>query len=233
MTPRDAWNMGCETEERINCPPEDGPDYDFGAATIIATDREGRDLLLAGQKSGAVYALDLGKQGELVWQRKLGRGGIQGGVHFGMARDGDVLYVPMSDFDGGPRWPGTPYPGMFAVDIATGETLWYTPTEDRCRGREYCQPGISAAASSLPGGVLAGAMDGVLRAYDRASGKVLWAFDTAGEFSSTDGGTATGGSMGGATGPVLSGDMLFVNSGYGIYFHMPGAVLLAFGPREP
>jgi polyvinyl alcohol dehydrogenase (cytochrome) len=28
---------------------------------------------------------------------------------------------------------------------------------------------------------------------------------------------------------VFKDDMLFVNSGYGIYFHMPGNVLLAFG----
>jgi hypothetical protein len=26
--------------------------------------------------------------------------------------------------------------------------------------------------------------------------------------------------------------MIFVNSGYGIYLHMPGNVLLAFGKRE-
>ncbi|GAB5413959.1 MAG: PQQ-binding-like beta-propeller repeat protein [Congregibacter sp.] len=232
MTAKDAWNMGCETSERINCPPEDGPDYDFGAATIIATTSDDRDLLLAGQKSGHVHALDLSKNGELVWQRKLGKGGIQGGVHFGMARDGDVLYVPMSDFDGGPRWPGTPYPGMFAVNIATGEVLWYKQTEDVCNGREFCQPGLSAAATSLPGGVIGGAMDGVLRAYDKESGEVIWQFDSAREFTSTAGGTARGGSFGGATGPVLSGDMMFVNSGYGIYFHMPGGVLLGFGPAE-
>ena len=52
------------------------------------------------------------------------------------------------------------------------------------------------------------------------------------EFPTTDGATGQGGSMGGATGPVPSGDMLFVNTGYGIYFHMPGAVLLAFGPKD-
>ena len=27
--------------------------------------------------------------------------------------------------------------------------------------------------------------------------------------------------------------MIFVNSGYGIYLHMPGNVLLAFGKRTP
>ena len=83
MTAGDAWNMGCETAARINCPPEDGPDFDFGAATIIARDGEGRDVLLAGQKSGHVYALDLSRRGAARWRRKLGRGGIQGGVHFG------------------------------------------------------------------------------------------------------------------------------------------------------
>jgi polyvinyl alcohol dehydrogenase (cytochrome) len=232
MTPGDAWNMGCETEARINCPPEDGPDYDFGAATIIATTPGGRDLLLAGQKSGEVFALDPDRDGEILWRQKLGRGGIQGGVHFGMAVDGDTLYVPMSDFDGGPRWPGTPRPGMFALNIATGGVHWYTPAADRCEAREFCQPGISAPASSLPGGVVAGAMDGWLRAYDGRTGEVLWEYDTAVEFDTLGGGRAHGGSFGGASGPVFSGDMLFVNSGYGIYFHMPGNVLLAFGPRD-
>ena len=232
MTPRDAWNMGCETEARINCPPEDGPDFDFGAATIIARDRDGRDVLLAGQKSGHVYALDLSERGALRWRRKLGRGGIQGGVHFGMALHEHTLYVPMSDFDGGPRWPGIAKPGMFALDITTGDTLWYTAHDEHCRGRVFCQPGISAPATSIPGGVLAGAMDGVLRAYAADTGEVVWAFDTARQFAATNGALALGGSMGGASGPVPSGDMLFVNSGYGIYFHMPGAALLAFGPKN-
>jgi len=233
MTPGDAWNMGCETPERINCPPEDGPDYDFGAATIIATTSSGRDLIVAGQKSGHVHALDPDNGGKLVWQEKLGRGGIQGGVHFGMAIDGDTVYVPMSDFDGGSRWPGVAKPGMFALELATGKTLWYTETEDQCNGREFCQPGISAAASSLKGGVVAGAMDGKLRVYDHGTGKVIHTFDSTTSFETLDGGQAHGGSFGGASGPVFSGNMMFINSGYGIYFHMPGNVLLAFGPKDP
>jgi polyvinyl alcohol dehydrogenase (cytochrome) len=233
MTAGDAWNMGCETEDRINCPGEDGPDYDFGAATILVRTAAGRELLLAGQKSGEVFALDPDANGAIVWRRQLGRGGIQGGVHFGMAVEGDVLYVPMSDFEAGPRWPGKPYPGMYAVDIPTGEVLWFTPTEDRCAGRDYCQPGLSAAASAVPGAVVAGAMDGVLRAYDRTTGAVIWEHDSVREYATTDGGQARGGSFGGGAGPVFKDGMLFVNSGYGIYFHMPGNVLLAFGLREP
>lgn len=228
MTDGDAWNMGCETKERVNCPPEDGPDYDFGAATIIATNIAGKDIVLAGQKSGEVFGLDPDQGGKILWRKKLGKGGIQGGIHFGMSVSGDTLYVPMSDFDGGPRWPGVGYPGMFAVDITSGEQIWFTPANDICEGREFCQPGLSAAASSIPGAAVAGAMDGHLRAYDSKSGRVLWDFDTATRFETLNGNKANGGSMGGATGSVFHQDMLFVNSGYGIYFHMPGNVLLAF-----
>lgn len=232
MTVGDAWNMGCEAEDKSNCPPENGPDYDFGAATILASNEDGRDIILAGQKSGEVFGLDPDQQGRVLWKRKLGRGGIQGGVHFGMAVDGDVLYVPMSDFDGGPRWPGTPRPGMYALDITTGNQQWFTPADDICAGRDSCDPGLSAAATAIPGAVIAGAMDGHLRAYDRETGRVLWDFDTAREFTTLSGVTAQGGTIGGGAGAVPKNGKLFINSGYGIYYHMPGNVLLAFGLPE-
>lgn len=232
MTAADAWNMGCETEEKINCPPENGPDYDFGAATILARSGAGRELILAGQKSGDVYALDPDQNGKIIWQRKLGRGGIQGGVHFGMAVDGDTVYVPISDFDGGPRWPGTPRPGMYALDLETGATLWSKPATDVCEGREFCQPGLSAAATAIPGGVVAGAMDGHLRVYDKLTGKILLDIDTAVPYRTLNGLSANGGSFGGGAGPVFKNGMMFLSSGYGIYFHMPGNVLLAYGPAS-
>jgi polyvinyl alcohol dehydrogenase (cytochrome) len=134
----------------------------------------------------------------------------------------------MSDFYGGPRWPGKPHPGMFAVDLRTGEKLWFTETIDVCDGREYCDPGLSAASSAIEGGVLGGAMDGRMRAYDRDTGEVLWEFNALQQFDAVGGGTAYGGSFSGAAGPVLDGDMMFMTSGYGIYFHMPGNALLAF-----
>ena len=233
VTEGDAWNIACELEEDANCPEEDGPDYDFGAATIVARTSDGRDVVLAGQKSGKVYALDPDRDGALLWERKLGRGGIQGGVHFGMAVAGDAFYVPMSDFYGGPRWPGEARPGMYRLDVATGETAWFHAHEDTCGERKHCQPGISAPASAIDGAVLAGAMDGVLRAYDAGSGELLWSFDTVRRFEALGGHEGRGGSFGGAAGPVFAEGMLYVNSGYGIYEHMPGNVLLAFGPKAP
>jgi polyvinyl alcohol dehydrogenase (cytochrome) len=231
----DAWNVACMVKDNPNCPDEDGPDLDFGASTILARDRNGRDLLLAGQKSGDVYALDPQRRGEPVWHRKVGRGGIQGGVHFGMATDGERLYVPISDMRDehadGKTYRDPARPGLYALDLTTGEPLWSQPADDVCAGREFCDPGISAAITAIPGAVIAGHMDGRLRAHEAATGRVLWEFDSTRDVRTTDGGTARGGSFGGGAGPVIRDGMLFAASGYGIYFHMPGNVLLAFAPR--
>jgi polyvinyl alcohol dehydrogenase (cytochrome) len=79
----------------------------------------------------------------------------------------------------------------------------------------------------IPGAVFSGAVDGRLRAYSTSDGKVLWEFDTEQEFTGVNGAKGKGGAMDGA-GPTISGGMLFVGSGYGIWGGMPGNVLLAF-----
>jgi polyvinyl alcohol dehydrogenase (cytochrome) len=67
----------------------------------------------------------------------------------------------------------------------------------------------------------------MLRAYSAATGDALWEYDTTHEVRSVSGEMAHGGSMGGG-GPVVANGMVYANSGYGLYFHMPGNVLLAF-----
>jgi polyvinyl alcohol dehydrogenase (cytochrome) len=233
-TSGDAWNVGCMLQN-ANCPKEDGPDVDFGAASILTTLPDGTDVLLAGQKSGDVYAVRP-EDGSLRWHRKVGRGGIQGGVHFGMALDGNTLYVPISDMtgveaEGSNKSKGEPRAGMHALNATTGELLWSTLADDRCQGLQYCEPGISAAVTAIPGGVIAGHMDGRLRAYDQATGKVLWETQTRQPFQTVNGVPAAGGSMGGGSGPVVQNGRLLVNSGYGVYFHLPGNVLLVYSPE--
>ncbi len=83
--------------------------------------------------------------------------------------------------------------------------------------------------SAIEGAVFSGSVDGHLRAYSSETGKILWDFDTAREFPAVNGGTAKGGSMD-AAGPVISGGMLYVMSGYGQWGGMPGNALLAFRP---
>ena len=79
----------------------------------------------------------------------------------------------------------------------------------------------------MPGVVFSGALDGHLRAYDAASGKVVWDVDTTGAHTTVNGVPANGGGMNGP-GATVAGGMLFVSSGYGSIGFMPGNVLLAF-----
>lgn len=229
MVKGDAWNVACMIKDNPNCPVENGPDVDFGAGTILAKLPSGREILLAGQKNGVVYALDVDRNGRVLWQTRVGRGGIQGGVHFGMALEDQTVFVPISDMkdehDGRPARPGKP--GLYALDIATGAQRWGTPADDVCGTLQFCDPGISAAITATPGLVFAGHMDGRFRAYDSRTGKVVFEYDSRQEVETVSGARARGGSFGGA-GAVVRDGYVVVNSGYGLYFHMPGNVLLAF-----
>ncbi len=229
-TENDAWNVACMLPDaRENCPEEDGPDYDFGAGTMLVESNDGQ-ILIAGQKSGEAFGIDP-SNGELLWRNRLGRGGIQAGIHFGMAANDGVVFVPISDFDDDQEHELPARPGMFALSAATGEVLWHTPHENLCGDRADCDPGISAPATATDSAVFAGGMDGMLRAYDSATGDVIWSFDTARDYDALGGAAGLGGSVGGSSGPVIRDGMLYMTSGYGMYFHMPGNVLLAFGPR--
>ena len=100
--------------------------------------------------------------------------------------------------------------------------------EDQCgEAREFCDPGISAPVSASDGVVYAGHLDGMLRAYDEVTGEVLWQYDTTAEHTGTNGLVGRGGGMSGA-GPTVAAGHLIVNSGYGLYFHEPGNLLLVF-----
>jgi polyvinyl alcohol dehydrogenase (cytochrome) len=233
MLAGDAWNVACMMQGNANCPGENGPDVDVAAGTILTTLPTGKEVLLAGQKNGVVYAIDPDARGKVLWQMRVGRGGIQGGVHFGMALEAQRLFVPISDLkDGhdGRRYDMAGKPGLYALDPADGRIMWSAAAQDVCNGRSFCDPGISAAVTATPGVVFAGHMDGVLRAYDSATGQVIWKFDATGGVKTVSGTTAHGGSFGGP-GPVVRDGYVVVNSGYGLYFHMPGNVLLVFAAR--
>ncbi len=226
-TADDVWNSACDTTTPENCPVENGPDFDFGGATVVVdTTTHGR-LVIAGQKSGFVHALDP-KNGSVVWQTRVGRGGIQGGIHFGIAASGETLLIPISDMADGRAYPNPDKPGMHALDANTGKILWSTLHEDRCAGRLHCHPGISQVPTVIGDLVIAGSMDGVARAYAIDTGAVIWELDTSQQdFNSTLGTLTRGGSMSGGAGPVADNGLLLLSSGYSLYNHMPGNLLLA------
>lgn len=225
----DAWNVGC-LMNTTDCPDPSGPDFDIaGGGTMLVTLPSGKDLLLAGTKSGTAFAMDPDRHDGAVWSRTVGRGGVQGGIQFGMASDGQRVYVPISDhvMQGEPKYPGVPKPGLYGLDAASGALLWSHPAADRCNGNALCSPGILAAVTSIPGVVFAGYMDGAVRAHAAATGEVLWDYDTRAPVTTLSGATAHGGSIGGS-GPVAYQGTLYVNSGYSLYGHLPGNVLYAF-----
>ena len=71
-------------------------------------------------------------------------------------------------------------------------------------------------------------MDGHIRAFSTADGKLLWDFDTQRTYRTVNNVPAKGGSLDGA-GPVVVGGMMFVNSGYPRFGGAAGNALLAFG----
>jgi polyvinyl alcohol dehydrogenase (cytochrome) len=220
FTAGDVYLTGCRAGNP-NCPEVNGPDVDFGSPPMLVN-AAGRDMLVIGQKSGWAFAIDAA-DGREVWRYRAGQGGLLGGIEWGAAADSTNAYFAVSDVT-------HPQPGgLHAVNLATGQRAWFAPpVAPACARGTGCNAAQSAAVTAIPGAVLSGAFDGVLRAYSTADGTPLWQFDTNREFDTLNGVPARGASIG-AGGPAVAGGMVYVGSGYGAFLGRPGNVLLAFG----
>jgi polyvinyl alcohol dehydrogenase (cytochrome) len=225
----DAWNASCgPRNNRINCPAEDGPDFDFGAPPVLVTLPGGKDMILAGQKSGMVYGLDPDDGGRIVWQQRAGMGGYNGGIHWGMASDGRTLFVGIADTPGHQTPTGPPRPGLHAFDVATGKPLWSRIEPPTCDQPTFaCQTALSAPLTLTGELVFAGAHNGLLRVYSAHDGGSLWTFNTRRAFETVNGVKGIGGTIDSA-GAVVAGGRVIVNSGYDKFGEIPGNVLLVF-----
>ncbi len=92
--------------------------------------------------------------------------------------------------------------------------------------------GLSGAATVVDGAVLAGSLDGFLRAFDAATGELLFQYDTSRDFDTANGVPGKGGSIDNAS-IVAANGYVFVNSGYGLFpTQTPGNVFLAFRVKK-
>jgi polyvinyl alcohol dehydrogenase (cytochrome) len=234
-TPNDIFLTGCMSDPNgPNCPPDYSinKDWDFGAAIMLAQRSDGSDVVLAGQKNGVIWALDP-DTGELVWNTKVGPGGAMGGIHWGMAFDGQRIFAG-NNMSTGPTADGAA-PGLHALDVNTGNILWSYLHKPDCSGDRRqelrnCDSsyGMSAATLLVDGAVVQGSNDGFVKVFDAVRGEPLFSFDTARSFDTINGVEGHGGSIDNFSIWAANG-MLFVQSGYGLG-GTPGNILLAFKP---
>ena len=226
ITKEDVFNGICVGQ------PGCGPDADFASSPILVRTSDGRELLLAGQKSGLVWALDPEKKGEIVWSARVGKGALNGGVQWGMTADGTHVFAQVSDLErsraGVNRKAGG---GLTALRIDDGKQEWHvTPEVCADDAPPGCSPAQPGAITSIPGAVFATSSDGHLRAYTSEDGQLLWDFNTMRDFDTVDGVKANGGSIDGP-GPVVVNGMVFMTSGYPRNGGIAGNVLLMFAPE--
>jgi polyvinyl alcohol dehydrogenase (cytochrome) len=229
QTENDIWNGTCRRNDReaAACPDADSPDVDFSVSPVLVKTASGRSLLIAGNKSGMIWALDPDQQGKTIWEQQAGKGSSGGGVLWGLAVDGERIFVPNGFFDAkSPDSSG----GMAALDLQNGHPIWSTGNPP-CADRKLCKPSHAAAVTAIPGAVFSGTMDGQFYAYSADTGKILWRFNSVRDYSTVNGVTAKGGSMSNSGATVVDG-MLYVESGYSHHGAIiPGNVLLAFSPN--
>ncbi|MFN8625693.1 MAG: PQQ-binding-like beta-propeller repeat protein [Candidatus Binatia bacterium] len=231
LTPSDAFNAACVLTGSANCPESKGDDVDIGASPVLVRRAGGPDILLVGQKSGVLYALDPQRRGKLLWERRLGKGGMTGGILWGLATDGQRAYAAIQDLD----LPNNRADGSInAVDVATGTLLWRTANPpDACKDRpKGCFTGMTAPITAMPGVVFEGSLDGHLRAFNAETGSVMWDFDAVRDFTGLNGMVGRGGSISYA-GVTLAHGFAYQTTGYSSFGSgMAGNVFIAFTPAK-
>lgn len=206
------------------CPPDPGPDWDFGNSPILETLPDGKRVLVAADKGGLVAAVDPDNNGALLWKTDLAEpnGGTAIQIMWGGAADGDNVYYSLKAG------------GVAAVRLADGQRAWTTridPAVIPSEAGKRLRRGLEAAVTAIPGVVFAGGWDGVLHALSTEDGHPLWQYETVRDYTTVNGVPAKGGSLG-APGPVVAAGMLYVGSGYvGTGNGIPGNVLLAFSAQ--
>ncbi len=228
LVPMDRHGGGCgrtPEEMRLNCPGYvNDPDDDPSGAPVLYTAPDGRRMIITGQESGRMTALDPDNNGAILWVSQAGDRLAAANGGFGGAFDGEYYFKPLPFRDG--------TGAIAAIRPADGSRVWYTELEkpDDCPDPEarQCSSANWSSASAIPGAVLTGSWNGVLRSYSSEDGTILWEYPTQREFETVNGVSGFGGGIGGGAPTIVDG-MMFIGSGYAILGGAPGNVLLAFG----
>lgn len=188
----DNFTVACIVNQS-SCPPGTDPDFDLGSGPNRLPTFVG-----FGQKSGIYWALDP-NDGHALWTTQVGPGGTLGGMEWGTATDGRLIYAAISNNTGQsynlvPTGTAITWGSWSGLDVGTGQILWQTA--------DPTQGATDQGAVSVANGVLyAGSTSGTMYAMDGLSGKILWSF-------------ASGGSV--IDGPSIVDGVVYWGSGYRI-----------------
>jgi len=196
----DTWNIA-RSSNAVD--PGRGPDYDFGSGPNLYSVNKGSgvDRVGAGQKSGAYWSLKP-DSGTVMWKTQVAPGGTTGGIQWGSATDGKMIYCGVTNSLNTPfKIKNTTYTcGTWAALSATdGSIKWQIP--DPQGAKPYGMVTISN------GVMFAGSTSGHMYAFDASSGRILWSFQS-----------------GGSTicGPSVVDGVVYWGSGYGRFFNAFG-----------
>ncbi len=244
----DIWNMACNDLDLPKSGPNcarlfgsgegsnQGRDFDFGGAPVLVRHVNGRDIVVDGQKSGHVWAVDA-ETGKMLWSQRIGFGSALGGVHWGVASDGKTVFAAVADSIPSADAPKVSKPGVYAFRLSDGKPIWSHSAKPDCAGERgraavSCDTkfGFSAAPLLVDGQVIAGRLDGKLLVLDGKTGAVVRTVDTLGPIATVNGIPGKGGSI--DSHAISAGNgMIFVTSGYGSFGQTPGNVLVALKPK--
>lgn len=172
-------------------PPPQGPDADVGATPNLFT-IDGRPVVGVGDKAGVYSVLDR-MTGETVWARELPEGSPLGGIMVSAAVAEGRVFVTANVWQEIPNFDSDANTATaFALDAATGETVWETPL-----------PAPSFGAVSVTGDLVwLTTVRGMVHALDRSDGRIVWQ-------------RAVGESV--ASGVTATGEWLFAGHGFSMF----------------
>jgi len=181
---------------------------------MLYTDCNGRKLVGSGNKGGVFFTLTADK-GNLLWQSRIGPGGIEGGFMWGSATDNQAIYVSLTNslftLYSLPNGLEICSGSWVALNIETGHFKWINPVPGYITNTTVCATNL---ANVLTGGsypqsygpitigqglIYVGSQLGYYYILNSATGRIVWSYKASTMI------------MGG---PALVGDYVFWGAGY-------------------
>ncbi|KAI4352309.1 hypothetical protein L6164_006573 [Bauhinia variegata] len=176
----DLFTFACLSLPNPDCPPGPNLDADFSEAPMMLTlkfvNGSTKDVVVAGQKSGVIWALAR-DGGHIIWATQAGPGGLAGGAYWGAATDEQRVYTNIANserktFTLKPSNMTTTAGGWVGMQANNGKILWSTanPSNATSDGPVSVANGVVFAGSANS--------NGSIYAINAMTGKILWSYET-------------------------------------------------------